>query len=634
MKIIRFLIRATTLRCTVRAIPNFSIDVDTMTKRKFHTDYPVKRPKPPSRKKSVKEGSSEEVLLADVKNLLSAQAERPEEHSDAQDGQSLAEEKPRYSRPERFSELVVKISELSSTGDGLALADTSDHVYVVPFSLPGEIVKVKLINCFSRDHYTLTDFISVIEPAANRNDGLVKCPYFARCSGCQFQMLPYAEQLVHKKMIIEKAYRNFSSLPPELIPAIGDTIGSPLRYGYRTKLTPHFDGPPGVMSRKARRANEIIKWNEVPPIGFMQKGTRKTIDIEDCPIGTDVVRLGLKLERKRVADDISIFRKGATLLLRESTKRVPKSKDGDKPRAATKAEQESIDVANERAETQVNGTIEPEPQPLVWVPAPETEAKDPLPYTEEKTCVTDQTAISTEFVDDYIFTNPAGSFFQNNNSILPTFTAYIREHILGSPPNTKSSNPSHESTPNKNSREGSSPPPASAAEARPITNLIDAYCGSGLFSITLSPLFTHTLGIDIAGASIRSAHANALVNDVSNADFMTADATEIFAAVKFPPDETVVVIDPSRKGCDEGFLKQLLSYAPKRVCYVSCNVHTQARDVGLLVQGMGVERGAPDGGGVWLERRETRYRMESLRGFDFFPQTGHVEGVAMMARVD
>lgn len=115
---------------------------------------------------------------------------------------------------------------------------------------------------------------------------------------------------------------------------------------------------------------------------------------------------------------------------------------------------------------------------------------------------------------------------------------------------------------------------------------------------------------------------------------MTADATEIFAAVKFPPDETVVVVDPSRKGCDEGFLRQLLSYAPKRVCYVSCNVHTQARDVGLLVQGMGVERGAPDGGGVWLERRETRYRLESLRGFDFFPQTGHVEGVAMLARVD
>lgn len=634
MKILRFFIRATTLRCPARALPSFSIDVGTMTKRKFHTDYPVKRPKPPSKKKSIKEGSSEEVLLADVKNLLSAHTESLEEHSDVQDRQNVAEGKPRYSRPERFSELVVKISELSSTGDGLALADTSDHVYVVPFSLPGEVVKVKLVNCFSRDHYTLTDFISVVEPAPNRNDGLVKCPYFARCSGCQFQMLPYAEQLVHKKMIIEKAYRNLSSLPPELIPAIGDTIGSPLQYGYRTKLTPHFDGPPGVMSRKARRAHEIIKWNEVPPIGFMQKGTRKTIDIEDCPIGTDVVRLGLKLERKRVADDISIFRKGATLLLRESTKRVPRSKDGDKPRAPTKAEQESIDVANERAETQVNGTIEPEPQPLVWVPTPETEAKEPMPYTEEKACVTDQTAISTEFVDDYIFTNPAGSFFQNNNSILPTFTAYIREHILGSPSTTKPSNLSRETTPDKNSRKSSSPPPASAGEARPITNLIDAYCGSGLFSITLSPLFTNTLGIDIAGASIRAAHANALVNDVQNADFMTADATEIFAAVVFPPDETVVVIDPSRKGCDEGFLRQLLSYAPKRVCYVSCNVHTQARDVGLLVQGMGVEREAPKGGGAWLERRETRYRLESLRGFDFFPQTGHVEGVAMLVRVD
>ena len=50
----------------------------------------------------------------------------------------------------------------------------------------------------------------------------------------------------------------------------------------------------------------------------------------------------------------------------------------------------------------------------------------------------------------------------------------------------------------------------------------------------------------------------------------------------------------------------------------SCNVHTQARDVGMLVEGLG----------------DCRYEIESLQGFDFFPQTGHVEGVAILAKSD
>lgn len=563
-----------------------------MTKRKLHNGYSAKHQKPPTKWKAVKEGSSEEILLADVKNLLSTREGSPVSRDGDADGP--VGEKPQYSPPERFSEIEVKISELSSTGDGLGLADTLDHVYVVPFTLPGEVIKARVVNYFPRDKYTLTDFISIIKASPSRNDDLVKCPYFAKCSGCQFQMLSYEEQLVHKKTIIEKAYRNFSSLPPEMIPVIGDTIGSPLQYGYRTKLTPHFDGPPGIMSRKAKRSGANIKWNEVPPIGFMLKGTRKTIDIEDCPIGTDVVRLGLKLERKRVADDISMFRQGATLLLRESTQRDPKPSDSDPSPKPSQTEQESIDIANERPASAVNGTIPPAPTPLVSLRPSSPDPKDSLPYTETKTCITDQNATSTEFIDNYLFTNPAGSFFQNNNSILPTFTSYIREHILGP----------HSSTP--------SPSP-------PLKNLIDAYSGSGLFSITLSPLFSHTLGIDIAGASIRSAHANALINNVPNTNFIAADASALFSSVKFPADETVVVIDPSRKGCDEAFLRQLLGYGPRRVCYVSCNVHTQARDVGVLVRG-------------W-EGKGTRYRLESLRGFDFFPQTGHVEGVAMLERV-
>ena len=61
---------------------------------------------------------------------------------------------------------------------------------------------------------------------------------------------------------------------------------------------------------------------------FLQKNTRWTIDIEDCPIGTDTVRAGLKSERSRLARDYGKYVRGATILLRESTERRPKDVNG------------------------------------------------------------------------------------------------------------------------------------------------------------------------------------------------------------------------------------------------------------------------------------------------------------------
>ncbi|KAF2495922.1 S-adenosyl-L-methionine-dependent methyltransferase [Lophium mytilinum] len=504
-------------------------------------------------------GSNEEVLLADVQALLKKYT-LEDSSTDAENG------KVESSLPERLSEVEVTVAEISSTGDGLALSPDSKHVYVVPFTAPGDVVKAKIFKHTPNLHYSLADLVKVEKSSPHRDDSLIKCPYFASCSGCQFQMLPYQYQLAHKKTIVEKAYQQFSNLAPGFVPPVGETIGSPLQYEYRTKLTPHFDGPPDA--RRSDGRNGIKRaFKEVPPIGFMKKGTRITIDIEDCPIGTEAVRKGMKSERKRVADQINTYRKGATILLREDTKRIPKSEF-------------NAEEAKESAE--------------------KTEAviEDRGDYIHEKTCVTDQNGKSTEYIDDFAFVNPAGAFFQNNNSILPKFTSYIRDHIL--PPNQ----PNHK-----------------------IKNLIDAYSGSGLFTITLSSLFTHSLGIDISPSSIESARSNARLNGLSEsqANFIAADAANLFASIESNADETVVVIDPPRKGCDESFLRQLLRYSPARVIYVSCNVHTQARDVGVLVGGMkGVDGGFGPGSGV--------YEIESLRGFDFFPQTGHVEGVAVLRR--
>lgn len=531
------------------------------------------------KQKPVKEGSSEEVLIADVRELFAKQslnepaaALNATVNETTENGQQAPQEQE---LPAPFTEIDVKVLEISSTGDGLAVAPGSNHIYVVPFTAPGDVARVKVIKHFHNLHYSLADFLSIVEPSPFRDDSRINCQYFSKCSGCQFQMLDYDEQLKHKRSIVVKAYKNFSNLPANLVPDVLDTMGSPLQFGYRTKLTPHFDGPPGHRNRADVRAGIKKSFEKVPEIGFMLKGRRTTLDIEDCPIGTPAVRMGMKRERKRVAEEIHKYTKGATLLLRESTTRLP------------------------------NTEI---PSPIIDTLVVPVAGKEES-FTDLKTCITDSNANSNEYIDStepsadsisYRFTNRAGEFFQNNNSILPPFTQYIRDHIL---PHDHAS--------------------------KPVKHLIDAYCGSGLFTITLSSLFESSMGIDVSANSIASAGENAALNGIpkEKASFMAADAAKLFENVKYEADETAVVIDPSRKGCDDVFLSQLLRFGPRRVVYVSCNVHTQARDVGVLVHGY--KNGKDECGGKGL-----RYEIESLRGFDFFPQTGHVEGVAVLNRID
>ncbi|KAM0428993.1 hypothetical protein ACHAPT_006797 [Fusarium lateritium] len=523
-----------------------------------HTEKPFnKRPnqqnsrqwkqKKTKRERNITEGSSEEVLKYDVEALLKMRA--VEYGEGTENGPEVL--------PEEGTETEVEVLELSSTGEGLAMKPGSNQVYVVPFTVPGDLARVKVFRHVRRDNQTMADFISIVKPSPLRDDARVSCKYFASCGGCQFQMLDYSEQLRLKRRVLEKAYQNFSNLDPAVVPTVQDTMGSPLQYGYRTKLTPHFDGPPGFRPSK-RGKNPRVPFESCPDIGFMQKGRRKVLDIEDCPIGTSAVRLGMARERERMQTEFKGYKRGATLLLRENTRRLPK---------------DSQDIPSE-------------------LPPHTVRVDNDDDTVDLKSCITDSKATTTEYIGPYTFTNPAGSFFQNNNSILPSFTTYVRDRIL--------------------------PPTGSGME---IKYLIDAYSGSGLFTITLSSLFQHSIGIDIAADSIAYASRNAALNGLGEdrCQFIAADAGELFKSVTYNRDETVVVLDPPRKGCDADFLGQLRKFGPRRVLYVSCNVHTQARDVGVLVRGEG---------------EGERYEIESLRGFDFFPQTGHVEGVAILNRVD
>jgi tRNA (uracil-5-)-methyltransferase len=211
--------------------------------------------------------------------------------------------------------------------------------------------------------------------------------------------------------------------------------------------------------------------------------------------------------------------------------------------------------------------------------------------TSERLCVTDHKGLIRESVEGVLFDFPANDFFQNNSVILPHLIGYVRDAI-------------HKLRPD------SIPAP---------THLVDTYCGSGLFAISLSPAFQHVAGVEISATSIDYARRNANLNKLPKEKcvFHAGVAQQIFDAVKdFPANKTVVLIDPPRKGCDVSFIDQLVAFRPSTIVYVSCNVHTQARDAGQII--------------IKSQEEGNRgYRLESLKGIDLFPQTAHVESVAV-----
>lgn len=201
-----------------------------------------------------------------------------------------------------------------------------------------------------------------------------------------------------------------------------------------------------------------------------------------------------------------------------------------------------------------------------------------LMRVSEGSVITNNNAVCTEKVGDLTFNFLAGDFFQNNPYILPAFTGYV----------------------------------ARQACAEGARYLVDAYCGSGLFALTLAPHFEKVLGVEVSETSADWARANARSNGINHASFLAASAEAIFEQVDFPAEETAVVIDPPRKGCDMVFLNQLFAFGPARVVYVSCNPATQIRDL--------------------AEFDKAGYEVVEVQPFDLFPQTKHLECVATLRK--
>ena len=210
------------------------------------------------------------------------------------------------------AELELEISTLTNLGSGLARVTLPDAghalrslgeggwVIMVPFTLPGERVRVRVFR--NHKNYSEADLVEVLTPSPHRV--APRCDLFGRCGGCQYQHLAYAEQLTWKQRQVAELLLHLASIEFPVAPV----VASPREFGYRSKITPHFNPPrdPAVP----------------PPIGFLRQGTRfDIIDVPRCPIATDAINEKLPSVRARVhaAAAAGDYTRASTLLLRDAS---------------------------------------------------------------------------------------------------------------------------------------------------------------------------------------------------------------------------------------------------------------------------------------------------------------------------
>jgi 23S rRNA (uracil1939-C5)-methyltransferase len=151
------------------------------------------------------------------------------------------------------------------------------------------------------------------------------------------------------------------------------------------------------------------------------------------------------------------------------------------------------------------------------------------------------------------------------------------------------------------------------AALRGFERVYDLYCGIGTIGLTLAPRAAELWGLELIEPAIADAISNARINEIDNARFFAGDVrVALRELVKEAGSPDVVVVDPPRAGLSQKVVRRVIDASPKRIVYVSCNPTTLAPNAAQLV--------------------EAGYVLKRVTPVDMFPQTPHIECVALLER--
>ncbi|WP_240376033.1 23S rRNA (uracil(1939)-C(5))-methyltransferase RlmD [Bacillus piscicola] len=445
-------------------------------------------------------------------------------------------------------EITVTFEDL--THEGAGVAKINGYALFVPYGLPGETAKIKVIK--TKKGYGFGRLIDIIEGGGDRTSP--PCPIYYPCGGCQLQHMTYDAQLRFKQKQVKDVLARLGGLENVTVhPTIG--MEDPWRYRNKAQV------PIGTKEDGHLKA------------GFYQKRSHRIIDMEACIIqqkeNDDAVQAV-----KEVADKLGI--KAYDEKTRKGTLRHVVT------RHAHSTNKLMVILIT-------NGPDLPKKKELI------TAIRDTIPnvasivqnVNAKRTNVIfgEETKVlwGEEYIYDMIgtvkFAISARSFYQVN----PEQTKMLYDKAL------------------------------EYADLRGHETVIDAYCGIGTISLFLAEKARHVYGVEVVPEAIADAKRNAQLNHMEDiVDFAVGQAEDVIPwwhkAHGIKPN--VIVVDPPRKGCDEKLLQTMIEMKPERIVYVSCNPATLARDLSILTEG--------------------GYETKEVQPVDMFPQTNHVECVALI----
>lgn len=395
------------------------------------------------------------------------------------------------------------------------------------------------------------------------------CAYFGICGGCQWQHATYEAQLGFKRQIVAEQLRRIGHFD-DTDRLVLPTIGmaDPLHYRNHARFT------------VGRRFGELC---------FTKAGTRQLLRIEHCWLMQPTIDALLARLQRRLpgfkGHQLSIrvgANTGGLIVnpgLPELVDRIPISEE----------EQERFGEAAGSGE-----------RPSCLGPAPEQPVEEYAALWPTDEIPSGQAELYEELLGRR-FRVAAPAFFQVNTRREQRGPAFPSPEIV--------------------ERYGSliSPDGLSIAETlvllgidrldlQPNDVIVDAYCGVGTFAAVLAPFVKSVIGIEESPAAVKDAGENCA--DLPNTRFIAGKVENVLPDL--PDRPTKVLLDPARVGCERPVLDALIAAQLERIVYVSCEPSTLARDLAIL--------------------REGGYTLQSVQPLDMFPQTYHVESVALLIR--
>ncbi|MBM3936169.1 MAG: 23S rRNA (uracil(1939)-C(5))-methyltransferase RlmD [Sphingomonadales bacterium] len=465
--------------------------------------------------------------------------------------------------------LVVECLVTDIGVDGMGVAKVDEKVVFVEGGMPGDRVQVQIY--LNKVRYAHGRVVELLEPSVHRVNPV--CQHFGICGGCKWQNMDYATQLVYKTKQVHDALTRIGGISLEGV-QVDPALPAPEIYRFRNKLEFTFTNHRWLTKEELLRNKENPSTDfPIPGVGFHLSGRfERILHIETCYLmdeAADLIRNSFYNKALELELDFYDIRSRQGYLRNLMLRNTV---DGQWMVLLSVSEDRPEDLAR-----YMEALMLLLPQVQQWLYTINSKANDSLEGLDIQV-YHGQNRI-TETLDGLHFGISATSFFQTNpGQALALYRTALDWCAL-----------------------------------QGDELVYDLYTGTGSIALFLARHASKVIGIEYVEAAVEDARRNAAANGICNAEFYAGDMTHLLNEDFYEAHgrPKVVVVDPPRAGMHTDVVEMLSKSNAERIVYVSCNAATQARDLRALNE---------------------KYRLVRFRPVDLFPQTAHIENIALLLR--